>query len=129
MRTVRSKGKQRGSSIVEVSITVALLMMLVMLAADGIFAYRHLHDRAIYQQAARWAAAGHLQRLQAGAPLDSLPPQEVLQEAITLTTSIERGEGQWKEFDLATVTARVILPNGKQASEEIRGYLPGRAEP
>jgi hypothetical protein len=113
----------------EVSVTVAVLMMVAILAAEGIFAYRHTHDRSVYQQAARWAAAGHLQRLQAGADMDSLPPKEVLQDAITLKTEVEPGEGQWEGFDLVTVTAHVTLPTGKETSERIRGYVPRRAEP
>ena len=109
--------------------TVALLMMTAMFAAEAMFAYRHTHDRYLHQQAARWAVAGQLQRYQAGAPFDSLPPKGVIPEAITLSTDVQSGQGQWADFDLVTVTAEVKLPNGKQTAEHIRGYVPRRSEP
>jgi len=129
MRTMHIKRRQQGLSLVEVSVAIVLLMMLAMLAAEAMFAYRHTHDRYVSQQAARWAATGQLQRYQAGAPFDSLPPKGVVPERITLKTDIQSGEGQWGGFDLVTVTAEVILPTGKRTSEHIRGYVPRRSEP
>ena len=129
MRTMHNRRRQQGFSLAEVSVAIVLLMMLAMLAAEAMFAYRYMHNRYVYQQAARWAATGQLQRYQAGAPFDSLPPKGVLPERITLKTDIQSGEGQWAGFDLVTVTAEVALPTGKQTSEHIRGYVPRRIEP
>jgi hypothetical protein len=126
---MRIRRKQQGIAVVEVAVTVALMMMTAIFAAEAMFAYRHAQDRYIHQQAARWAAAGQLQRYQAGAPLDSLPPEGVLSEAITLKTDVQDGQGPWAGFDRVTVTAEVKLPNGKQTAEQIRGYVPRRSEP
>lgn len=109
--------------------TFALLMLTAILAAEAMFAYRRTHDRYVHQQAARWAAAGQLQRYQAGAAFDSLPPQGVIPESISLRTDVQSGQGQWLGFDLVTVTAEVNLPNGRQTAERIQGYVPGRGQP
>lgn len=113
----------------EIIVSIGLIMLLSFLALDAISGYRHSADDYFWRQSALYAADAQLERLRAGAPLDSLPPAELVPERITLTTKREPGAGAWEGFDRVTVIARVTLPTGKVAHEQAVSYLRREGQP
>ena len=109
----------------EFVISIALLAMIAAVAAQAVNRYAHLRTEYQWRQAARWACEAQLQRVRAGAPIDSRPPDGLLLEGITLTTSVELGRGTWRRFNRVTVTATTkILWRNRRVRESIVGYLP-----
>ncbi len=125
MKNRKMNPARRAMITTEIIIGIFLMMVLSVLAADTIFDYRDSSDAYFWRRAAGWAADAQLQRYQAGAAIDS-PPPGLIPEEITLKTSRQPGEGQWKGFSRVTVTATVIQPTGKLVREQISGYV--RAE-
>jgi len=107
----------------EVVIAVALAMLVAVLAADAFFSYQKALGVDDWSRAVRWAAEGQLQRYQAGAELDSLPPAGVILDAITLETAHAPGEGRWKGLERITVTAEALAPSGRTVRAQISGYV------
>lgn len=113
----------------EVLVGLVLMMLLSGLAADAMFSYRRTSTAAFWRHAAVWAVDAQLQRYQAGAPLDSLPPPGVIPEEITLKTNREPGQGPWQGFDRITIRAEVVLSSGKAVHEQVSAYVPAEGKP
>ena len=123
MRLLARKGRARGFIEIEVVMSVAILTVVTILAAEGIFSYYRAHRQQVARQAAAWAADAQLQRYQAGAPIDSAPPAGMIPEEIVLTTRVQPGKGPWQGFNLVTVTATTAISPSGEVREEISGYL------
>ena len=127
---VEYKQHRRGMLLgTEVIVAVVLIGMLAAVAAKALMDYHHLREQHVWRRAAGWAAAGQLQRVQAGAPLDSLPLPGVVPDEITLETHTEPGQGQWAEFSRVTVTATAAMPSGRSVREQVSGYVGGEVTP
>ncbi len=130
MQMIRHNVRQRGLVAAEAVTGIALMALIAALAADAVFDYQHLRDRYYWRQAAAWAAAGQLQRYQAGAPIDSRPPAGIVPDEIALETLVEPGRDQWRGLDRVTVVATATSPyGGRAAHEQISGYVPVEVTP
>ncbi|HSW46210.1 MAG TPA: hypothetical protein VLM89_11640 [Phycisphaerae bacterium] len=116
-----------GIFITEVVIGTSILAVISALAITAVISYCRVRDQYLWRQTAAWAAAGQLQRYQAGAPLDSRPPEGLIPEKVRLLTQADPGQGDWKGFNRVTVTATVDLPNAPPIHERVIGYVPARA--
>jgi type II secretory pathway pseudopilin PulG len=107
----------------EVIASLPLLGLLVALAGAGVL--RHQRVRAEYsaRQTAAWAAAAQLQRYQAGASMDSLPPDNLLTPEVKLVTQTQSAAPPWEGYSLVTVTATVGLNESDAVSERVSGYV------
>ena len=113
----------RGIIGVEIIVSVALLAVLAVLAVDLIMDAHRGREQDLWRRSAAWAADGQLQRYQAGAPFDSMPPAGVLPEAIRLETRTEPGGDAWTGFSRVTVIATARMPSGREVREQARGYV------
>lgn len=120
---------RRGILGSEVMVSLSILAMIAILAVDGVVRYRHAVNRYDCRRAAAWVAEAQWLRHRAGAPLDSLPPEGVVPEGITLATSARAGHGQWEGFQLVTVKVTAVVPSGGQVHEEVSGYLRSEGKP
>ena len=129
MRTAGHSSLRRGFFLLEVAASILLLGVMAGLTAVAV--YRHGQTRMVYARTQRvaWAADAQLQRIQAGAGLESLPPPGVLAEKVTLVTTSEPGRGDWDGFTLVTVTATAPVKRGKVARARSRGYVRTEREP
>ena len=119
----------RGVLATEVVVSIALMFLIAGLTASALMDHHHARDEAFYRRAASWAAAGQLQRYQAGALIDSLPPAEMVGRAITLETRVHPGQGQWEGLDRVEIIATATLPSSKRVAETIRGYVARTVRP
>lgn len=129
MRVNSNNVGRRGIVGTEIVVSTALLMLMAVLAVDAALAYYHTSDYYLWRQAAAWAAAGQLQRYQAGAPIDSRPPDGLVPDRITFETVVTPGRDQWQGFNRITVIASATLPTGKRIDERISGYVPQEVTP
>lgn len=124
----RLPAKARGFVVVEVVTAVALAALMAAFAAKAIIDYRRAVACDQAHRAVLWAAAAQLQRYQAGAPLDSLPPAGSIAEDIAIETTQTDGQGTWAGFQQITVTARTTsLDRPVQAC--VSGYVPREVRP
>ena len=114
---------RRGVLTIETLVAVAIMATVSVMAADAIRNYYRTRDQYLWRQAAAWAAAGQLQRYQAGAPIDSAPPENLWQPQIRLQTTVAPGEGAWQGFSRVTVTAAVDRPRNRNICERVSGYV------
>jgi len=121
--------RREGLIGIEVVVSIVLMTLLAGVVATAILDYHKTQDRFVWRQSALWAAEAQLQRYRAGAEIDSLPPDGVLPEQISLETLVEAGQDQWKGFDRVVVTAIADLPNGTTLREQVSGYLPKEVSP
>lgn len=119
----------RGLITSELIVGMVLILLTAMLAAKGAFDYQRATAANDLSRAALWAADAQLQRYQAGAPLDSLPPKGVIDPEVTLTTTHAPAEGQWTGFQLVTVEGEVLMPAGRPLTVQVRGYVPSEEQP
>jgi hypothetical protein len=126
----RQTGHRTRRAIVatETVLGLALMMLMAGLVTQAVVSYRRTSGAYYWRQAAGWAAEAQLQRYEAGAPLDSLPPPGMIPEDITLHTRHEPGRGSWEGFERVTVTATAALPAGKSVREEFTAYVPARGQ-
>jgi hypothetical protein len=125
MRSRDVSTRQRGIVLAEVVTGLLLFGLILALTGETVRRYQEARDEGIWRRTAAWAADGQLQRLQAGAALDSLPPAGLFPEAIQLAIRVEPGEGEWAGFRRATVTASVVRPNRRTIHQSVAGYIPG----
>jgi hypothetical protein len=114
---------RRGILATEVMVSFSILAMLAILAVDICSGYRRTSDRYDWRRAAAWAAEAQWARYQAGAALDSSPPDGMLPEEIRLKTTARAGSGQWAGFQLVTVRATAKVSMGGEVTEQVGGYL------
>jgi hypothetical protein len=126
---VRQSDVRPGLMLVEAMAGIALLTVIAGAAYAAIAADVSLRRQYAARQAAAWAAAGQLQRIQMGASDDSRPPEGILADDLVVTAQRVPGAGQWKAFDHVVVTAEVRNSRGKPVSEQVSGYAPRRAQP
>lgn len=127
-RKFRTFGR-KGFFVPEILVGMAIMAVVAALAADAIAGYYRVRRQYDWRRAAAWAAAGQLQRYQAGAPIDSAPPGNLWPEEIHLKTAARPGQGPWQGFQLITVTATVEDGHGPAIHEQVSGYVRERAEP
>jgi hypothetical protein len=120
---ISRRGCRRGFVIMEVVVGSALIMLTAILAARAAFDYQRAAGTDDLSRALLWAADAQLQRCQAGAQLDSKPPEALIAEEITLKTTRDGAEGQWEGFELITVTAETVSPAGRPLRAQVRGYV------
>jgi Tfp pilus assembly protein PilV len=113
----------------EMVVSVWLLMVISALAVNAIIGYYQTRNNHYWRQAAIWSADAQLQRFQAGADLQSEPPEDVIADQIKLTTEVEPGQGQWEGFNRITVTAAVSLMGNREIREQISGYVRAEVTP
>jgi type II secretory pathway pseudopilin PulG len=123
MRSTGVHRSRRGVLTIETLVAVMILAVVSAMAADAISNYYRTRDQYLWRQAAAWAAAGQLQRYQAGAPIDSTPPENLWQPEIRLQTTVAPGEGDWQGFSRVTVTATVDRPRKQTICERFSGYV------
>ncbi len=128
---MRTNPAQRRTGFILLELAIALFVVTVL---TGATAYTLMHfgkTRAHYaaRQTAAWAADGQLQRLMAGAPLDSLPPDGTLSADVQLTTRHEPGAGSWSAMTLVCVQAHVTPKYAQPITEQACGYVPVEALP
>ena len=127
--STRTRTSKRGYIWAEVVVCIPIVGLLIALTAAGFTQYYRFRSESIGHQAAAWVAAGQLQRYQAGAPLDSIPPPGVLPPEVTLKTSAKPGQGPWEGFQLVTVTATFALGEKHTVRERISGYVRSEVKP
>ncbi len=114
---------------IELFASLALLMFLATLVAEGLFRYTRTRDEQLFRRALIAAADAQMQRYDAGAPIDSPPPAGVLPVEIELETrALPAGDG-WPGFTRVTVVATARLPHGKVVHEEVTGLVRGEGAP
>lgn len=123
MRTCHHRRQRRALYVNEVIYSVGILGLMTFMTIDAVTAYCRTSDQYAWRQAALWAATGQLQRYQAGAPLDSTPPEAVVPEQVKLKTDATPAAGDWAGFDRVTVTATVELPFKRMITERVTGYV------
>jgi type II secretory pathway pseudopilin PulG len=108
-----------------VELAIALFVVAVLAGATAYTLMHFAQTRAHYalRQTAAWAADGQLQRLMAGAPLDSLPPEGTISSGIELTIRHQGGDGVWSSMTLVCVQATVTPRHAKRVVEEACGYV------
>lgn len=107
----------------EVIASLPLLGLLVALAGAGVLRHQRLRAEYSARQTAAWAAAAQLQRYQAGASMDSLPPDNLLTPEVKLVTQTQSAAPPWEGYSLVTVTATVGLNESDAVSERVSGYV------
>lgn len=118
-----------GAVVMDVTVGVVLVTLIGALALRGMFDYQRLTADADWNRAVLWAAQAQLQRVQAGAALDSQPPEGLLAEEIVLRTSSRPGQGQWEGFQCVTVAAEALAPTGRRVRAQVSGYVPAEVQP
>jgi len=121
--TVGTHRSCRGVVTIETLVAVVILATVSVMAADAIWNYYQTRDQYLWREAAAWAAAGQLHRYQAGAPIDSAPPENLWQPEIRLQTTVAPGEGTWQGFSRVTVTASVARSRSQNIYERVSGYV------
>lgn len=129
MRFETHKRGRRGVLLTEILVSIALLAVLGALATSVMMDYYRVRERYVWQQAARWAAAAQLQRIHAGAPWDSAPPDGTVSEEVRLEITNQPGRGPWEGYQLVTVVATVEMARGLPVREQVRGYVGRRDFP
>lgn len=119
----------RGFSVIEVTVGIVLLGMIVALSSQAIFSYQRTRNELIDRQALIWAASAQLERIAAGAALDSRPPGGFLPEGVSLYAEAEPGRGDWSGFTRVTVTATATVAGGKRLREQISRFIPAEDKP
>jgi hypothetical protein len=107
---------------VEVTIAISLAGLMAGLAAMAVSDYRKALSADQTSRAVRWAAEAQLQRVQAGAALDSRPPAGMIRGDVVLRTTAVAGEGQWAGFQRVTVTAEADA-RGRTVRAQTTGYV------
>lgn len=129
MRGCNITSRLRGFTLIEMVAGIVLLGLIVALSSQAIFSYQRSRNQLIDRQALIWAASAQLERIAAGAALDSPPPGGLLQEGISLHAEAQPGEGDWKGFTRVTVTATVTAHGGKELREQISGFVLAEGKP
>ena len=129
MRKGASAHGVMGLIFTEVLICIPIMGLLAGLGAVSMMNYQHARHVFAARQMAAWAASAQLQRLQAGAAIDSLPPAAVIPADVELKTTAIPGQGQWQNFQLVSVSATVHLNAKEKVSERISGYAATEAKP
>lgn len=119
----------RGIIWTEVMVAIPIMALLVAMATSTFMQYYRFRGESIARQQALWAAAGQLQRYQAGAALDSSPPPGVLPPEVTIKTSTAPAHSPWDGFQLVTVTATTDLGENRSVREQISGYIRSEVKP
>ena len=107
---------------------VVLAGLVAGLAANAVSDYVGVVHAGQARAATLWAAQAQLQRCQAGAPLESLPPTGTVDADITLKTARVPGEGQWSGLHCITVTAETHA-NGQPIQARVIGYAMAEGRP
>lgn len=128
MRIHQDHRKRRAFISAEIVFAIGLAAVMAVLATNAVSEFLNVTAVDQAQRAVLGAAEGQLQRYQAGAPLDSLPPAGLADESVTLQTSHTPGQEQWSGFQLVTVTAEAPA-GGRMVRAQISGYVPGKARP
>ena len=123
MRSTGLGRGRRGVLTIETLVAVSIMAVVSAMATNAIWSYYQTRDQYLWREAAAWAAAGQLQRYQAGAPIDSAPPENLWQPDIRLQTTVAPGEGAWQGFGRVTVTATVDRPKKQKICERLSGYV------
>jgi hypothetical protein len=128
--TPKNKSSSRkGYFVSEILVGMVIMAVVAALMADAICGYYRVRSQYDWRRAAVWAAAGQLQRCQAGAAIDTAPPENLWPEEIKLETTACPGQGAWQGFQLVTVTATVDVARGPAIREQVSGYVRERATP
>jgi len=118
----RYRQRARGILIVEVAVSLFVIALLTVLTMSTIMHFTKTRAHYARSQAAAWAAEAQLQRLRAGAPADSLPPEGALPDGITLAVRVTPGTGDWAELSLVCVRATAAARHERPVVEEVCGY-------
>ncbi len=129
MRGGNMTTRLRGFSFIEVTVGIVLLGLIVALSSQAIFNYQKSRNQLVDRQVLLWAASAQLERIAAGAALDSLPPGGFLPEGVSLHAESQPGEGDWRGLTRITVTARLTAGGGKELREQISGFIPAEGKP
>lgn len=125
----RQRHQRRAIVGVEILLGVTVLIVLAIFVAEAVFGYHRTQDQYTWRQAAVLAAEAQLQRLRAGAPAESRPPDGMLADGIELCTDVEPGDGAWEDFNRVTVTASASIPSGGRVAEKVSGYVRKEVRP
>jgi len=126
-RRIRRCG--RGMIWAELAVCIPIVALLVALTMSGFVSYYRVRSEGVARQAAAWAAGAQMQRYQAGAALDSVPPAGVLPPEIALKTTTQPAQGDWEGFQLVTVTATYEIGVGRSVREHVSGYVQKEGRP
>lgn len=129
MRLLTPRRVRRGFNTIDVTVGLAILLMLSTLTTRAVLDYYRVRSEQHRRLAATWAAAGQLERYRAGAPLDSKPPDGLWSDYVTLRTDVQSGSGQWKGFRRVTVIATARMAGGREIHEQVSAFLPGEDNP
>jgi len=121
--------RRRGVLLIEAAVALAVLAIITALAVSATLNFAKVQSHYHHRMAAAWAADAQMQRLLAGATIDSEPPADFLPVGVTLTTSVEPGAGSWKDFELVTVSARIQPKHDQAIVETVKCYLPREVSP
>lgn len=127
----RRRARRSAGAFIDVEMVsaLALIALIALTLARVLYDYGQSADAIAWRQVALSAAQAQLQRYQAGAPIDSVPPAGVLPDEVALNTHAEPATGQWQGFTRVTVTAEVTNVRGGPVREQACGYLPREVTP
>ena len=129
MSRYASKRSMMGLIITEVLICIPIMALLASLGAISVMNYQRARHVSAARQMVAWAASAQLQRIQAGAAIDSLPPAGVIPADVELKTTSTPGQSQWQGFQLVSVSATMRLNAKENVSERISAYVAAEAKP
>jgi len=124
MRKSPRQKRCRGWLMTEGVVGVTLLVVVMAMASGGIARYADTRDEYRWRQVALHAAEAQLERIRAGAAVDSRPPTTVLAPEIVLTVEVTPGTGEWAGFELVEVQATADLSPRRQYRELVKAYIP-----
>jgi len=125
----RSAPNARGVLLIEVAISLFVATLLAGLTALTIQRFSRAREHYAWRDAAAWAAQGQLERIRAGARLDSQPPAGTVPEGIALAVAATAGEGEWSRFRLVRVRASCNPRRSRAIVEEVAAYLVTESQP
>ncbi len=121
--------RRRAIVAVQLVVAIGLLFGLAALTVGAMMAYHRSEESSFWRRAAFLAADAQWKRLLSGAPVESMPPEGAIPDAILLKTNCEPGRGDWEGLRRCTVTASVAMPSGRTAREQVSGYLSAGGQP
>jgi type II secretory pathway pseudopilin PulG len=115
---------RKGIIWLEVMAALGLIGIISVLAGEAVMSYQQVQRELRLRDQLSAAAALQLQRYRAGAEPDSLPPGDLLDDAIELSTTTQPGEGDWEGMQQVTVEASGTTVTGTRLSAAMVGYFP-----
>lgn len=115
--------RRRGWFLTDVMAGLAITMVIGVFFASFSLAYVRARSLHAIERALTAAALGQIERIRAGAAVESMPPAGVLPDGIALATSTAPGEGSWSGLMKVTVTASGQTPGGRPKTVTLAAYV------